>query len=560
MYNKLFYILLFLPLLLSITSQSLSPKQEINKEKGSQFSLNIVSMVNDYTLVNKVSDPLLNENQYLNLNLNQFSLQDFKEREIRNKEIKNRERENELLKTVLNKWASYFNNNFNFETNNLDPFEVRVQNNVDSLNRLIINVSDGLLNMCDKMITKTTSSLPLSYSSYAQFETEMRSTINNEGSKSDRDTESSGFFSIFSSSSQSKEVVLSKDISKAELTKAELETEVLQQMYDYQLYRLALNNRQTFLNGLCFNTFGLPYTLYYNSVNNTLSSAFNPALLNYYTIVVQNIIDNGFIRNLNRGFKSQTKNKGNDKKTDFNFDVEFDIDKDKKEMLVEKAKYILPILQRLEQRLPNYLSDIAKRSLNIDEYFQNLRQFWSDILDDTVIAAHDTPLKYKLELAALKLKAEDELKMKLKAEQIENEKMQKAEQEAQRIKDEYKKKALVDEARDFVRQEELLFKERQQNFSNQEWQQFNLWFSHQMTKGVNIYDSVLGGLGQVLHSTFSIPTNVIVNFASTQVSEIGKLLILVAGVVIVGLMTLFFVKLFIRRFVRLFWNVGEEKK
>jgi len=560
MYNKLFYILLFLPLLLSITSQSLSPKQEINKEKGSQFSLNIVSMVNDYTLVNKVSDPLLNENQYLNLNLNQFSLQDFKEREIRNKEIKNRERENELLKTVLNKWASYFNNNFNFETNNLDPFEVRVQNNVDSLNRLIINVSDGLLNMCDKMITKTTSSLPLSYSSYAQFETEMRSTINNEGSKSDRDTESSGFFSIFSSSSQSKEVVLSKDISKAELTKAELETEVLQQMYDYQLYRLALNNRQTFLNGLCFNTFGLPYTLYYNSVNNTLSSAFNPALLNYYTIVVQNIIDNGFIRNLNRGFKSQTKNKGNDKKTDFNFDVEFDIDKDKKEMLVEKAKYILPILQRLEQRLPNYLSDIAKRSLNIDEYFQNLRQFWSDILDDTVIAAHDTPLKYKLELAALKLKAEDELKMKLKAEQIENEKMQKAEQEAQRIKDEYKKKALVDEARDFVRQEELLFKERQQNFSNQEWQQFNLWFSHQMTKGVNIYDSVLGGLGQVLHSTFSIPTNVIVNFASTQVSEIGKLLILVAGVVIVGLMTLFFVKLFIRRFLRLFWNVGEEKK
>jgi hypothetical protein len=563
MYNKLFYILLFLPLLLSTTSQHLSPKQEINKEKGNQYSLNIVAMVNDYTLVNKVSDPLLNDNQYLN----RFSLQEFKEREIRDKEMKNRE--NEILKNTLNKWASYFGKKF--EQVLLDPFEVRVQNNVDSLNRLIINVSDGLLNMCNKMVAKTTSSLPLSYSSYAQFETEMRSTINNEGSKSDRDTESSGFFSIFSSSSQSKEVVLSKDISKAELTKAELEAEVLQQMYDYQLYRLALNNRQTFLNGLCFNTFGLPYTLYYNSVNNTLSSEFNTHTLNYYTIVVQNIIDNGFIRNLNRGFKSQTKNNGNDKKTDFNFDVEFDIDKDKKEILVEKAKYILPILQRMEQRLPNYLSDIAKRSLNIDEYFQNLRQFWTEILDETIIAAHDSPLKYKFELAALRLKAEDELKMRLKAEQesaervlksqqIEKEKMQRAEQEAQRIKDEYKKKALIDEARDFVRQAEILFKERQQNFSNQEWQQFNVWFSHQMTKGVDVYDSVLGGLGQVLHSTFSIPTNVIVNFASTQVSEIGKLLILVAGVVIVGLMTLFFVKLFIRRFIRLFWNLGEEKK
>jgi light-regulated signal transduction histidine kinase (bacteriophytochrome) len=139
----------------------------------------------------------------------------------------------------------------------------------------------------------------------------------------------------------------------------------------------------------------------------------------------------------------------------------------------------------------------------------------------------------------------------------EKEKMFKAEQEAQRIRDEYKKKALIDEARDFVRHSELLFKERQQNFSNQEWQQFNAWFSHQMSKGVNIYDSVLGGLGQMLHSTLNIPVNVVLNFASTQVSEIGKLLILVAGVVIVGLMTLFFVKLFMRRFVRLFWNTEK---
>jgi hypothetical protein len=529
------------------------------KQINSQLSLNnndhIVAMVNDYTLVNKVSEPIVNDN----LNLNRFSLQEFKEREIRNKEI----REKIKNKNMLNKWFSYFKENFDFDFEDLlDPFEQRVQNNVDSLNRLIINVSDGLLNMCDKMIAKTTSSLPLSYSSYAQFETEMRyatSEASDSAANAKDDTEgNNGFFSLFSSRSQSKEVALvPKDISKEDLSK-----EVLQQMYHYQQYRLALNNRQTFLNGLCFNTFGSPYTLYYNSANNTLQSAFDPAPLSYYTIIVQNIIDNGFIRNLNRGFKSQTKNRGNDKgkNQDFNFDVEFDIDKDKKEILVEKAKYILPILQRLEQRLPNYLADIAKRSLNIDEYFQNLQQFWTEILDDTVIAAHDTPLKYKLELAALKLKEQDVLKQRLKEQQDASQKMQRAEQEAQRIKDEYKKKALIDEARDFVRQAEILFKEKQQNFSNQEWQQFNVWFSHQMTKGVNVYDSVLGGLGQVLHSTFSIPTNVIMNFASTQVSEIGKLLILVAGVVIVGLMTLFFVKLFIRRFIRLFWNLGEEKK
>jgi hypothetical protein len=278
--------------------------------------------------------------------------------------------------------------------------------------------------------------------------------------------------------------------------------------------------------------------------------------IRYYTIIVQNIIDNSFVKNLNRGFKNQQKEKGKGK-DDFNFDVEFDIDKEKKEILVEKAKYILPILQRMEQRLPTYLLDIAKRSLTVDEYFQNLRQFWTNILDETVIAAHDSPLKYKLELETLRLKEATVQAEKEKMLKSEKEKMLKAEQEAQRIRDEYRKKSLIEEARDFVRQGELLFKEKQQNFSNQEWQQFNAWFSHQMSKGVNIYDSVLGGVGQMLHSTLSIPANVILGFASTQVSEIGKLLILVAGVVIVGLMTLFFVKLFMRRFIKIFWNTEK---
>ena len=527
MFQKtLLYILFLLPLLSTTTSSNSVTIQDKN-------SVNIVSMVNDYTLVNKVSEPLLN------INTNTFSLNGFKEREIQDNEIKNKNNKKNVL-NIVNDWFSYFGSDFDLD---LVPFEQRVQTHVDLLNRVIINASDGLLTMCDKMIEKTTSSLPLSYSSYARFETEMR-TKSFEAEVND-DTSSSSLFGLFSSS---KAVVKAKDTSK---------DEVLEQMYDYHVYRLALNNRQTFLNGLCFNTFSDPYTLYYDSANNTLSVIYNPELIRYYTIVVQNIVDNGFIRNLNRGFKDQQKGKTKDKKDEFNFDVEFDIDKEKKETLVEKAKYILPILQRLEQRLPTYFIDIAKRSLTIDEYFQNLRQFWTDILDESVIASNDSPLKYKLELEVLRLKEEAVLKKRLETEKAEKEKMLKAEQEAQRIKDEYRKKALIDEARDFVRQEELLFKERQQNFSNQEWQQFNMWFSNQLTKGVNIYDSVLGGVGQLIHSTFSIPTNVVINFASTQVSEIGKLLILVAGVVIVGLMTLFFVKLFIRRFIKLFWNTEK---
>ena len=91
----------------------------------------------------------------------------------------------------------------------------------------------------------------------------MRPKDNNED---DSDDSNSGFFSFFSSktdSTKNKALVVSslKD-------KEEIEAQVVQQMYDYQVYRLALNNRQSFLNGLCFNTFGDPYTLYYNSDNN----------------------------------------------------------------------------------------------------------------------------------------------------------------------------------------------------------------------------------------------------------------------------------------------------
>ena len=114
-----------------------------------------------------------------------------------------------------------------------------IQKEVDSLNRVIISANNGLLTMCDKMIEKTTSVLPLSYSFYSKIESEL--------SKVDSDGDTS-FFNFFS-------------LTKEDLTD---DTDLGQQMYDYHVYRLALNQRQAFLNSLCFATFGDPYTLYYN--------------------------------------------------------------------------------------------------------------------------------------------------------------------------------------------------------------------------------------------------------------------------------------------------------
>lgn len=505
----------------------------------------ILAMVKDYTLIDL---PVDNSNI-----VNEFSLNQYKDKE---------EKEKKNIKP-LNKKSTWFTNVKQFLTELtsddnelLEPFEVRVQNHVDSLNRVIINASDGLLNMCNKMIEKTTSSLPLSYSSYAKFETEMRA---NEKNNVDEEVveESGRFFGLFSSKTESTKknaLVVSTNSVK---DKEEIEEQVVKQMYDYQLYRLALNNRQSFLNGLCFNTFGDPYILYYNSDNNTLSFAFKKSTIDYYAVIVQNIIDNSLVRNLNRGFKHQMNS---NKEEQLKYDVDFDIDKDKKTSLNEKATYILPILQKLNQRLPNYLSDIAKRSLTIDEYFQNIQQFWINILDESIIASHDSPLKYKLELDRLKIEKEILLKRQMNAEHEEQRKMHLAELEAQRIKDEYKKKSIIDDAHDFVRQNEILLNERQQNFSDKEWLQFNQRFSHHILGAIGLYDSTINGLGQLLYSTLSVPTNVVINFASTQVSQIGKLLILVAGVVIIGLMTLFFTKLFIRRITRLFWNTEKKEK
>lgn len=566
MYNTFFYILSFLPLLMTITSLNSVTIQEKN-------SLNIAAMVNDYTLVNKVSEYLLN----VNTGDTTFSLKEFKEREIRDNEIKNRDKEKRRTNkkhvlNIVNDWVSYFGAEFENNNNLLDPFEVRVQTNLDSLNRVIINATDGLLNMCDRMIEKTTSVLPLSYSSYTQFETDMLLKELEVGKNLETE-ESGGLFGLFAKSKdkskdedKSKSIIVSSDEKEKEKEKEFIEDQVFQQMYDYQLYRLSIGNRDAFLNSLCSNTFEIPYILYYNSDINTLAFEFDPINVNYYTAIVQNVIDNSLIRGLNRGFKDQEDTRNNKREKDTNdkgglkYDTELDIDKGKTASLKEKSKFILPILQKLSWKLPTYLSDTAKRSLTIDDYFHNLKQFWITILDQANIASHDSPITFKLERDSLRRLAEDKIRAQLRADQAAAEKLLASEQEAQQILDDYKKKALIDDARDFVRHSDILSKERKQNFSDKEWAQFNQKFSHHISGAIGIYDSIIGGLGQLIDSTLSIPANVIVNFASTQASQIGKLFILVAGVVIIGLMTLFFIKLFVRKVVKLFWNSDKGDK
>lgn len=573
MYNIWVYILFALSLfktLIKGNEVTIQGTQEYNSLNNAIFKnyndKHISAMINDYTLINHVTDSFSTSTN----NMTTFSLQWYKEQDLtKNKMLKKN-------KNMLNDWVSYFIKLEEEigETNEESRFESHVQTNLDSLNRVIINATDGLLNMCDRMIEKTTSVLPLSYSSYTQFETDMLLKELEVGKNLETE-ESGGLFGLFAKSKdKSKDEDKSKSIivsskekeKKKEKEKEMIEDQVFQQMYDYQLYRLSIGNRDAFLNSLCSNTFEIPYILYYNSDINTLAFEFDPINVNYYTAIVQNVIDNSLIRGLNRGFKDQEDTRNNKREKDTNdkgglkYDTELDIDKGKTASLKEKSKFILPILQKLSWKLPTYLSDTAKRSLTIDDYFHNLKQFWITILDQANIASHDSPITFKLERDSLRRLAEDKIRAQLRADQAAAEKLLASEQEAQQILDDYKKKALIDDARDFVRHSDILSKERKQNFSDKEWAQFNQKFSHHISGAIGIYDSIIGGLGQLIDSTLSIPANVIVNFASTQASQIGKLFILVAGVVIIGLMTLFFIKLFVRKVVKLFWNSDKGDK
>jgi len=517
--TNLFYILLFSQLLLArfVLSKDIENALAFSKNE------NVVTMVNDYTLVNKVS--------YSNLNFVEttFELQEFKQKE--NERKKEDKREKDIVKNVLNKWTPNFYVYFikTENTEEADLFETRIQSEVDLLNRVIINATDGLLNMCDNMIAKTTSSLPLSYSMYTHFETEMRFLKSEDDSDVKDDDSSSSFFSFFSSSKKTDDksvaVILNED--KRELNKEDLKDEIRKQMYEYQQYRLALNNRQSFLNGLCFNTFGDPYTLYYNSSDNTISSATNLDPIHFYTIIVQNIIDNSFLRGLNKGFKD-LKN-GQDK--DFKYDVELDTNKEKKEILVEKAKYILPILQKLEQRLPSYLSNIGKRSLTTDEYFANLRKFWTDILEEANIAAHDSPSKYEAELLEQKkaqlLKEETDKRAQLlkeetdkRAQLLKEETDKRAQLEAERVIQEFKNRQLKKDAEDYIREQKIILEDRRQNYSIAEWQQ--------LKRQVKLHVSgFTGSLVSGVDGILKVPVDYILGFASETIWDLGVIAIMV---------------------------------
>jgi hypothetical protein len=421
---------------------------------------------------------------------------------------------------VLNKWVSLFSSSFEKEKDDTNLFGKEIA----LLNRLIINATDGLLNMCDNMIAKTTSSLPLSSSFYTQFESEIRDIedLAEEGE--------AGLFGFFSPKKKEDSKSLDKTLDNDDVRK---------QMYDYQLYRQSLNNRQSFLNGLCFDTFGAPYTLYYNSVDNTLQFAFDLKQLQFYTIIVQNIIDNSYIRGLNKGFKQGYIN---DKNKGLKYDADLDFNKDKKDILVEKAKYILPILHKLEQRLPSYLSNIAKRSLTTEEYFANLRHFWTDILDEANIAAHETPSKYELKLLeekriklaleeqekkALEEKEEQERKARLEKEEtdkkarLEREETDKrAKLTAERVIQEFKNKKLKKDAENYIREQEILEEDKRQNYSTTEWQQLSRQIRLQVS-------GFTGSLVSSVDGIIKVPVDYVLGFATDTIWELCKVLIMV---------------------------------
>jgi hypothetical protein len=476
------YILLFLQLLLVQNVVTKNTELFLNKQNNE----NKVIMVNDYTMVNYV----LPSNEIVETT---FGLHDFEEKGKK--------------EDMLNKWASllpfsFSSSSFSFKEEREDTY---LQREVASLNRLIINATDGLLNMCDNMIAKTTSSLPLSYSLYNKLETEIRNNVvEEEGGEED-----SGLFGFFSSSPKKKKEdtklvlkALEKDLDK------DLAHDARKQMYDYQLLRLALNRRESFLNSLCFDTFGAPYILYFNSVNNTLQSAFDVNPIKHFTVVVQNIIDNSYIRGLNKGFK-KGYSKDKDKDKGLKYDFESDFNKEQKETLVEKAKYILPILHKLEQRLPSYLSNIGRRSLTMDEYFANLRQFWTDIWEEASIAGHETPSKYELTLLEQK-----------RAQKALEEADRRAREEADRLIQDFKNKQLKKDAENYIREQEIFQEDRRQNYSVIEWEQLGRQIKLHVSGFTGSFISGVDGI-------IKAPVDYILGFASDTIWDLGKVAIMV---------------------------------
>jgi hypothetical protein len=255
---------------------------------------------------------------------------------------------------------------------------------------------------------------------------------------------------------------------------------------------------------------------------------YDPSTIRNFIAILQNIIDNSYIRGLNKGFKmykerSETKiKKGKSKGSNYDglrFDVELDIDTKKTESLVEKAKYMLPILQKFEQQLPTYLTHLSKRSLNIDTYFMNLKAFWQNILDKTYIGSQLHPFKYEAEMLEVKKKEDKELLEKDKEKQAELEIDKMAENEAFKIIRAFKNKQLIEEAKNYVREQEIIQKDRKTNYSIIEWDQFNRKIKQHVFGFTNTLVSGIDG-------AMKAPKDFVIDFATETVLDISKVAVL----------------------------------
>ena len=535
----------------------------------------IPTMVKEYSLDSSLyKEQVQDEDAPKNSNyiLQSFNLDQYKTKNNAKLNKNKNMNENWLLSIVTDYLYPYLNTKSELESK-MD-LDLDFASETILLNRIIINASNGLLNMCDKLIEKTTSVLPMSYSyklatdmetfepvvninieDVVDITTVVTQTIGNVVTEKIRESDSFGILSYFlpkpsetslaikkaaKEQQETKELslpeVLLKIEASKELQRANMKKQIVDDMTDYQQHRATINKRELFLNSLCSYSFGSPYTLYYNSANNTLNFALNIDALRHYMVVIQNVIDNSHIRGFNRVFKLQRDEKGikekdikekekgkdknikeKDKEKDntyngLNYDIDLDIDRAKTESLVEKAKYILPILQKMEQQLPTYLADISKWSLTGKEYFDNLKQFWDNIEKQTTIGAHDSPFKYKAQL----LEKEQALELqRLK----ELEKNKKVEQDALRVIQEFKNKQLVEEAENYVREQQIFQKDRKASFNIMEWEQFNRNIKEYFSGFTGIFVS---GVSGVLKS----PVNFLMEFTTETIMELGKVAIM----------------------------------
>jgi hypothetical protein len=144
-----------------------------------------------------------------------------------------------------------------------------------------------------------------------------------------------------------------------------------------------------------------------------------------------------------------------------------------------------------------------------------LNHFWTDILEQANIGAHDSPFEFKEELSkkeALRAKYEAELLEKeLKRLDINK----KAELEATQIIQEFRNKQRIEDAHNYVREQKIMQDDKQYNYSNIEWSQYKNKIKQRVTDFTDVFVYGINGL-------LKSPANFIVNFTSETIFEIGK--------------------------------------